>query len=1168
MNLLTQVYRDDKKFNKFIEDIKEEKSPLYVHGIIEDAYAHFIYSNFKELNSTILVIVDQATRARYLVDYINDIEENIAAFLPAKEINLYNARAIDDEISNQRMELISRIGTRDKFILVTCLDALTRRLSKRDLLDKYQMVIKVDQSLDLKKLSENLTSLSYEKVDMIEAKGQYSIRGGIVDIFPMQNKYPVRIDLFDDEIDSMKYFEISSQRSIGPCDKLVITPTKELIIENEKIDDLLARIRDSLKKSQEKDLGIDLDKLSSKFGYLLEYIEEGLTYETDLIAPFLKDGEYDTFLDYLDKSCPIFVEDLVRCVDTYRDKEDRFLEDFEYLLEKGQVMKKHQDLVLPIRDIVKEIKDRILINSTSLLKTSPMIDPLGIYEFKSMEAPAFNKNIDSLVEHLRANSLRGYKQVLFCANKENIDLFRELLLNNKIPFMESEDLDTEIKSSQVLLSPKNLKNGFEVKDTNFLILTHKEIFGREKVKRTKRKRKKKSSQDIVNYSDLNVGDYVVHENHGIGQYKGMEKISVNGIQKDYIVIQYKGADKLMIPTDQMNLVQKYIGTGGTKAPSLNKLSGSEWSKAKQKAKKSVDTMADDLVELYAKRAKVKGFKFSKDTEWQRELEDSFEFEETPSQIRSIEEIKNDMEDDKPMDRILCGDVGFGKTEVAIRAAFKAIMDGKQVAFLVPTTILAQQHYNTIVERFEKYPIRVEMLSRFVKAGRQKEIKKDIRKGQVDLVVGTHKILSSSVSFKDLGLLIIDEEQRFGVRHKEKLKEIRENVDVLTLSATPIPRTLQMGLTGIKDMSSLEEPPEDRLPTTTYVVEFNEPMIREAILRETDRGGQVYFIYNNIYDIQEMQFKLSKLVPEISIAIAHGRMNEKELEQVMLDFEEGRYDLLLCTTIVETGLDIQNVNTMIIYNADKMGLSQLYQLKGRIGRSDRSSYAYFTYQENKVLTEISEKRLMAIKDFNEFGSGYKIAMRDLELRGAGNLLGESQHGHIAKIGYDLYVKLLEDAVRYAKGEQKLSDKNEVVMEIKVNGYIPEEYISDNNMKVEIYKKIASIEDRDDYYDIVDELIDRFGDIPKPIVNVMDISLLKAFASKLGIIYISERKNNLSIEFVNSDKLSMEDLKNLSENYEQDISFDLSENPKIIIDFEDKNLDKPLKLLELLLLDKEN
>ena len=655
-----------------------------------------------------------------------------------------------------------------------------------------------------------------------------------------------------------------------------------------------------------------------------------------------------------------------------------------------------------------------------------------------------------------------------------------------------------------------------------------------------------------------MGDFVVHENHGIGEYRGIEQIDVDGIVKDHILILYKGNDKLYIPTDQMNLIQKYIGKDGYR-PKLNKLGSSEWVKTKTRAKKVLDEIALDLVQLYAKRDKIRGFAFSEDTSWQKEFEDSFIYEETYSQLRAINEIKRDMEQFKPMDRLLCGDVGYGKTEVALRAAFKAMMDDKQVAFLVPTTILAQQHYNTARERIGDFPLEVEMISRFRSPLKQKEILKNVKNGKVNLLIGTHKLLSNKLEFKDLGLLIIDEEQRFGVKHKEALKKIKENIDVLSLSATPIPRTMQMSLVGIRDMSILDDAPEERVTIATFVLEYNDSVIREAIYKEINRGGQVYFVYNRIKDMDKMYVELSKLVPDARIAMAHSKLTNKELENIMYDFQEGEYDILLCTTIIETGMDIKNCNTMIIYDADKMGLSQLYQLKGRIGRSTRRAYAYFTYEKDKVLTEISEKRLMAIRDFSEFGSGFKIAMRDLELRGAGNILGESQSGHIETIGYEMYVRMLEESIRTVKGET-LQIKNQTTIELSVDAYIPSSYIGDSNQKIDMYRKIAEISSREDFNEIYDELTDRFGDVPTTVLNVMNVSYLKSISTNLSFIKIIDRDKSVVFKFEQTNRDILELIGRISDKFFKRIAFNMNENAELIFNYEKNKLTESIEFVE--------
>lgn len=718
------------------------------------------------------------------------------------------------------------------------------------------------------------------------------------------------------------------------------------------------------------------------------------------------------------------------------------------------------------------------------------------------------------------------------------------------------DRNCEIKSSQVFITPASINGGFEYTQLKLIVISDKEIFGVGKKKA--KKLKKKDPDKIINLADLKVNDYVVHENHGIGIYEGIEQLNIQGVKKDYLTIRYKGEDKLYVPIDQLNLIQKYIGADGAR-PKINKLSSTEWVRTKERAKKAVENMAQDLLELYAKRESYKGFAFSKDGEWQRQFEDMFPYEETEGQLRSIQEIKRDMERTKPMDRLLCGDVGYGKTEVALRAAFKAVMDSKQVAFLVPTTILAQQHYNTIKERFANFPVRIDMLSRFRSKAEQKLIIENIKNGVIDIIIGTHRLLSKDVVFKDLGLLIIDEEQRFGVKHKETLKKIKETVDVLTLSATPIPRTLHMSLSGIRDMSVIEDPPEERYPVQTYVVEYNEQMIRDAILKELARGGQVYFVYNRVENIEKMAASLQKLVPEARFGIGHGQMSEKELEKVMISFLEKEIDVLVCTTIIETGLDIANVNTIIIFDADKMGLSQLYQLRGRVGRSNRIAYSYFVYEKNKVLSEVAEKRLRAIKEFTEFGSGFKIAMRDLEIRGAGNLLGTEQHGHIEAIGYDLYVKYLQEAIKKLKGE-KVEEQIDTTIDIKVDGYISDKYIEDEEQKIEVYKKIASITSLDEYGELVDELIDRFGDIPDEVHNLMDISYIRYLGSKNNIKDIHQIDKEIVLEFKSIENISLELLKELSDQYGRRLTFDLSKEPAFKFRWKDNILDELKSLVE--------
>ncbi|HHX66995.1 MAG: transcription-repair coupling factor [Miniphocaeibacter sp.] len=1168
MNYVTDPIKNLQGYKDLKKAIDNNVNSIYMHGLIKDSLGHFLYSLYNNEKRNILVITEDDTAARKLYENILAYNKEIVEIFPSSEINYYNISSLEKNNEDSRLKVINRLFNKEKFITVASSNALQRRITSKTNFKKLSLKINIDDLINLEEITETLTYLQYERVSMIEGKGQFAIRGGILDVYPIQMDNPVRIELFDDEIDSMRLFDIATQRSIENIQDFSIPPSRELILNDKQRKKIIDGLCKDLDKAEDRVLyGIDKENLLNKFSGILEYLENNLFISNmDLVSPYLGKGDFSLLTDYLDKDSIVFIDDIAKIYDRNSEISMMAAEDLAYKEEKGEAFERHEKILLPFKSILERLEPFTVINSTSLMKKTRLLNPKIEIKIESMEAPNFNRNLTVLTEYIENNIYNGYKIVVFADSKEKAKFLKDLFESEGINSVITDGFDYEIKTGQVFISGSSLPSGFEYRNIKYLFLTHKEIYGKAK-QFTKKRVKKKTAKDIINYSDLVIDDFVVHENHGVGQYKGIEQIEVQGIKKDYIIIQYRGNDKLFIPTDQMNLVQKYIGGEAVK-PKLNKLSGIEWQKAKQKAKKSVEVIAEDLIELYAERSKIKGFSFSKDTEWQKEFESSFIYEETPSQIRSIEEIKKDMESDKPMDRLLCGDVGYGKTEVAIRAAFKAIMDGKQVAVLVPTTILAQQHYNTILDRFKDYPMKVEMLSRFRTAKEQKQILKDLNRGLIDIVVGTHKILSKDLVFKDLGLLIIDEEQRFGVRHKEKLKDLKKNIDVLTLSATPIPRTLQMGLVGIRDMSTLDEPPEERFPINTYVIEFNPQIIKDAINREMLRGGQIYFVYNKIHDIDEVRFKLLDLVPDAKIAIAHGRMSERELENVMLDFGDGEYDILLCTTIIETGLDIANVNTMIVYDADKMGLSQLYQLKGRIGRGDRTSYAYFTYEQNKSLTEISEKRLMAIKDFTEFGSGYKIAMRDLELRGAGNILGEVQSGHISAVGYDLYVKLLEETLGEIRGEAPKVKASEVEIDIKIDAYIPSSYIEDSNEKIDMYKKIASINTEEDYDEIVEELIDRFGDIPKMVQNIMDISLMKSYASKCGFERLFEKAGKIEIIYSDKKELDLKELEFISENYKGEMNFDLSDKPIISIEFKDNNLKNIIELLKVIMTFKIN
>lgn len=1145
-NFLIDPLKNLDSYNNLINDIEKNKSPISTYGIIEENLGHFTYALNEHLGRQVLIITYNEVRSRDIYDDIRNLTCNVQLF-PKRELLFYDVDAFSSERSHQRLTVLSRLMDNEDLIIVTSLDALLDKVLDKNIINKYTATLEYGRQLDLQKLIITLINGGYERVPMIEGVGQFSIRGGIIDFFPPNSRDPYRVELFDDEIDSIRTFDIVTQRSLEVVNMVKVPPVKEILIVDEFKNKIIKGLDKDLKKSNGN---------HEKFEHYLELLKDGeFISNRDLLIPYISDEYIGSILSYLKANALIFVDEPKRVDERSRNIKIDFNQKFTDLFESREVLSSHININFDYKDLLPLIKERLCITNSALIKGDINFSPKAIYNFPSKSIPSYQSKLELLKEDLKDYKYRGYKVVIQAGSEERGKRLRKSLLDLNIESSFMEDINTEIKSGQVFVTPGTLKSGFEYSTLKYIVIGEKEIFGVEK---KKVKTKKKHKESTLNFSDLNIGDLVVHENHGIGLYEGIEQLNIQGIKKDYLKIQYGGQDKLYLPIDQMNLIQKYISSDNAK-PKLNKLSSSEWKKTKERAKKAVEDMAVDLLNLYAKRESIKGYAFSHDTLWQKQFEDLFPYEETEGQLISTVEIKKDMEKEKPMDRLLCGDVGYGKTEVALRAVFKALMDNKQVAILVPTTILAQQHYNTIMERFGSFPVRVALLSRFRSAAEQKLSIEEIRKGTIDIVVGTHRLLSKDVVFKDLGLLIIDEEQRFGVKHKEVLKRLKENVDVLTLTATPIPRTLHMSLAGIRDMSVIEEPPEERYPIQTYVAEFNEEIITDAILKEIARGGQVYFVYNRVETIDKIASRLRALVPEASFVVAHGQMAERQLERVMMDFLNKKQDVLVCTTIIETGLDIPNVNTIIVYDADKMGLSQLYQLRGRVGRSNRLAYGYFVYEKDKVLTEVAEKRLRAIKEFTEFGSGFKIAMRDLEIRGAGNLIGVEQHGHIESIGYDLYMKFLSEAIKSLKGE-KIVETTETSIDIKVDGFVPTKFIEDEEQKIEVYKKIASIENKDDYGELLDELIDRFGDIPNEVKNLMDISYIKSIANKNNIKNISQIERHIIIEFVSTENLSLKLIHFLSTKYGNQIIFDLSNSPSIKYHFKKEPLESLKQLIE--------
>lgn len=1086
--------QNSKEYKDIINNIENNKSALLVNGLLQAQKSNIAYSIFSDLKKQILYVANTDLEAKKVYEDLCFYMKDKVDYLSSQDIYFYHLDAKDRNEEAKKLKVLLKMISRENTIIVTSAEAILRKYIPKDILKENIFTYKIGDVVDLDELSKKLVSLGYERVSKIEGFGQFSVRGGIIDIFSLEYDTPIRIELFDDEIESIRTFDVFTQKSIKKIKKCTITPSREFIYP-EDVNATIEKIKKDTHKFTDDDVYKSLDNIASKTYF--EGVENYIDY--------MYEEENKSIFTYLKEDAIVFINDLSRLKERCENYTSEFKENYKLNLERGLALKEQGKLLYHYSDLEYLVEEKKLILNMLLTKAVKEFNIGSIVNFESREIPTFNGKIDILAEELNRLKYNGHKILLATNTYDRAKKLNKELLNLGTESILSRKRDIDIQSSQIVIVVGNITSGFQYKSIKFDVITDKEMIGSNKRAKTVKTKKSNKGQKIESFLDLNVGDYVVHENSGVGRYVGIDQLSVNGVKKDYMRVVYQGGDNLYVPIDQMDKIQKFIGSD-TEKIKLNKLGSNEWSKAKAKVKKEIEDMTKDLVELYARREKIKGYKFSKDTLWQGEFETLFPYQETDDQIKAIEETKKDMESNKVMDRLICGDVGYGKTEVAIRAIFKACMDQKQVAVLVPTTILAQQHYNTFRARFENYPIRVEVLSRFKTPKEQKQIIEDARKGLVDVIIGTHRIISKDIDLPNLGLVVIDEEQRFGVKHKESLKKIKSTVDVLTLSATPIPRTLHMSLSGIRDMSVIEEPPQERYPVITYVVEGKESIIQDEIEREIARDGQVFFVYNRVERIDEMASMIQKLVPDAKIAVAHGRMTGKELENIILGFLNKEYNVLVCTTIIETGMDISNANTMIVYDADKMGLAQLYQLRGRVGRSNRQGYAYFMYEKDKVLSEIAEKRLKAIKEFTEFGSGFKIAMRDLEIRGAGNILGPQQHGHMAVIGYDLYVKMLNDAIRKVKGEI-VEEEIDVEIDLPVNAYIPDSYIEDEIIKIEMYKKIASIENEEDLNDIKDELEDRFSDIPKSVNALMSIAYMKTLCKKLGIEKVRMAKDEI-------------------------------------------------------------
>lgn len=1144
MNVITNLLKSDRYVNRFLQALEGGAKRVYLHGLLPESTGHFLVFLAETIKRPVFLVSSSEKRAMELTEGLESISEGKAFYFPNEEINFFRADSVISSNRQRRMAVMERLVSGGPLIVTTTLQALSRPVSPPEVRLANRLSLELGREYPIEEVLEKLVTMGYERVMTVEHRGQFALRGGIIDIFPPSEKKAFRIEFFDVEVDSIRAFSVEDQRSTDSLDRIEVGPAEEVLLRPQDIREALKSLKkeaDSLSKKKGDREGGHLEDVLNQL--IEDYEEGGKMGSSDFLLPFLPPRALSSLAAYLPEEGMVVFEDLDRILEKEEDRIRMEAEDLVHQMDRGDILPSHMNFIKEKEEVLDDFRDRAQVNLSQILKQSPRFRADQLIQIRSMGVESFKNRWDDLVTTLRRRLGQGYR-ILFLAGSSApgiADQFRESGLDNQLILLpESTGLNEkgELDPGRLYVVNRSYPQGFRYPDSKLAVLTMTELSG---AKKRKKIRPKKKAGNFLNYQDLDVGDFVVHELYGVGQFKGTETMSIGGITKDFLKISYRASDILYVPTDEMGMVSKYISKE-SKAPKLNSLGTADWKKSKARVKKALDAIAEDLVALYAERAKVQGHAFGPDTPWQAKFEEDFPYEETPSQLRATAEIKEDMESIKPMDRLLCGDVGYGKTEVALRAAFKAIMDGKQVAFLCPTTILTQQHYQTIKDRFRNFPARVEFLSRFKTTSQQKEVVKQIEKGSVDIVVGTHRLLSKDIHFHDLGLLIVDEEQRFGVKDKEKIKKRWKNVDVLTLSATPIPRTLQLSLTGIRDMSLLEEPPEERYPTTSYVMEYDPGVVQDAIERELDRDGQVYIIHNRVYDINKIAGHIQSLVPQASLAVAHGQMTTNQLEGVMESFVSGQVDILLATAIVETGMDIPNVNTLVVLRADRMGLSQLYQLKGRIGRADRRSYAYFTYQRDKVLTEDSEKRLKAIRDFTEFGSGYKIAMRDLELRGAGNILGESQSGHIESIGYDLYVKMLEEAVSRVKGEEAEEKIREINVDIKASAYIPDSYIGQSTEKIMMYRQIASIGDEEDYSTIIEELIDRFGDPPKSVINLMDIVLIKRWASQVGFSQVKEIDDFVELRYDSFDLFSVEELKEIAETFQGPLSFDFQAQPK--------------------------
>lgn len=1106
-----EAFAADRDVQNVLSGYRQGMREQMVSGLAGSSRQVMIAVLKRELDRPMLVVTHNMFAAQKITEDLQEcLSPDEVLLYPANELVAAEAAISSPETLAQRMDVLIRLSQGYRGVVVVPFSGVRRFLPIREFMKEAQIPLKVGGTMPMESFLRRMVELGYERVDRVESKGEMSVRGGIADFYPLTSPFACRVEWFDDEVDSIRTFDPADQRSIDKLDAFVVPPAKEVMADERRQRNAAQHASELLEKQLEKMSDrLAKDRLREEIGAEIEKLRQQVYFPEMYKYIALLYPERETLFDYMPQDTLLVMDEPTRLIETAKQLERDESEWAAHLLQNGKS--------LPGFTLAKE-GDEVLYHRpfpalflSLFLRQIPHTQPQNILNIVSRAMQDFHGQMNVLKAEMERWRKAHANVIMLAGNTERMERMKRVLF----------DYGIELP----VLIEGNLQSGFELPSSHLVVITEGEMFSKKQRKAARRTDKKiDNAERIKSYTELKVGDYVVHQNHGIGKYMGIGTLEIGGIHKDYLHILYAGGDKLSVPIDQIDLIQKYVGSED-KEPKVYKLGGSEWTRVKNKVRSSVQDIADDLIKLYAERQAAVGFGFQKDTPYQQEFEAMFPYDETRDQLRAIEEIKKDMEIPRPMDRLLCGDVGYGKTEVAIRAAFKAAIEGKQVAVLVPTTILAQQHYETFRERFSGYPFNIQVLSRFRSRKEQNGTMKGLKAGTVDVVIGTHRLLSQDIVFKDLGLLIVDEEQRFGVSHKEKLKKLKTNVDVLTLTATPIPRTLHMSMLGVRDLSVIETPPENRFPVQTYVVEYSPSLVREAIERELARGGQVYYLYNRVQGIYQMAEQITALVPDARVAVGHGQMSEQELEKTILDFLDGESDVLVSTSIIETGVDIPNVNTLIVHDADKMGLSQLYQLRGRVGRSNRIAYAYFTYQRDKVLTEVAEKRLQSIKEFTELGSGFKIAMRDLSIRGAGNLLGAEQHGFIASVGFDLYSQMLADEIAKRKSEMygeaaaPVKETNTQI-DLGMDAYLPSDYIYDSIQKIEIYKKVAVIRTVEETEDLREELTDRFGDPPEAVDHLLAVARLKGYGREYGIELISQRGEDLVLKFAQTEASRMD------------------------------------------------